>query len=84
MRDFYMAQIRAREIDENTGITLVQQAEMPLDEWSRLAYGRTPAAAALAALQAQPGPTNQPQTCHSAPITPNASPGRTAPLICNG
>jgi DNA invertase Pin-like site-specific DNA recombinase len=62
MRDFYMAQSRAREIEENTGITLAQQAEMPLDEWSRLAYGQTPAQAALATFYAQdePGKPSQP------------------------
>jgi hypothetical protein len=49
-REYLAAQVRAQEIEAETGITVRQQAEMPLDEWSRLAFGRTPAQAALSAL----------------------------------
>lgn len=52
-RDFWNAQLRARQVEEDTGISLADQANMPLDEWSRLAYGVTPAQAALAAINAQ-------------------------------
>lgn len=53
MTDFWGAQLRAREIEELTGLSLAEQASMPLDEWSRLTHGKTPAQAALAAINAQ-------------------------------
>jgi hypothetical protein len=53
MTDFWGAQLRAREIEEQTGLSLADQAKMPLDEWGRLAYGKTPAQAALAAVNAE-------------------------------
>lgn len=79
-RDYWMTQLRAREIEQATGISLAQQAEMALDEWARLAYGKTPAEAALAALQADAGEANQSQMRYSTSTAPNASRGRTALL----
>jgi hypothetical protein len=51
--DFWGAQLRAREIEEETGLSLAEQASMPLDEWARLTHGMTPAQAALSAVNAQ-------------------------------
>lgn len=62
MDDFWAAQLTARRIEEETGLSLADQAAMPLDEWARLAYGKTPAQAALEALQAQQQPPAQDAT----------------------
>lgn len=51
--DFWRAQLRTQMIEQETGLTLAEQAAMPLDEWGRLVHGRTPTQAALAALDAQ-------------------------------
>jgi hypothetical protein len=68
MHDFYAAQLHARQIEEETGLSLADQAAMPLDEWARLAYGQTPVQAAIAALDAQ-----------SVGSTPAAAPAQGAP-----
>lgn len=49
---FWGAQLRARQIEGETGLTVRQQSEMPLDEWSRLNHGTTPVEHALAAIDA--------------------------------
>jgi hypothetical protein len=68
MHDFYAAQLHARQIEEETGLSLADQAAMPLDEWARLAYGQTPAQAAIAALDAR-----------SVGSAPSAAPAQGAP-----
>lgn len=73
MNDFWNAQLRARQVQEDTGISLADQAKMPLDEWSRLAYGMTPVQAALRALDAQQSP-QAPQEVSGTPQAPESDP----------
>jgi hypothetical protein len=54
--DYYAAQLRARQVAEETGLTLAEIAELPLDEWSRLTHGKTAAQAALEAIGSQVAP----------------------------
>ena len=56
MSDFWTAQLTARRIEDETGLTPAEQVALPLGEWSRLAYGRTPAQGALQALNSQDEP----------------------------
>lgn len=84
-RDFYAAQLRGQQIETETGVSIAEQVAMPLEEWSRLAYGKTPAESAIAALQAQgetPGtatsgdPTQTTDaSAHTEPTAPDAGPG---------
>ena len=74
MKEFYAAQLRAQQIENETGISLADQAQMPLDEWSRLAYGVTPTEAALQALDAEFVPPGQPRQEAPAQTAPQPAP----------
>jgi len=68
---FTRAQLTARQLQEQTGLSLAELAALPLDEYSRLAYGQTPAEAAIAAYnREQDARFEQPQ----APSPPRAAP----------
>ena len=60
MSDFWTAQLTARRIEDETGLTPAEQVALPLGEWSRLAYGRTPAQGALQALNSPDEPLDGP------------------------
>lgn len=82
MNDYWAAQLQARQIQEDTGMTMDQILALPADEWARLTNRQTPAQAAIAALDAQfqghsPAPQQQapapaqPPTQTQAPETPD-------------
>ena len=74
--DFYEAQLQARKITEQTGLTMAEIASLPLPELARLSGRPTPAEAAIAAFKAQRAQV-QPQASaasQSAPQPPESAP----------
>lgn len=68
MTDFWQVQLRAREVSEQTGLSMREIAELPADEYGRLLYGKTPAQAAHEALrEANQPPAAAPQTVSATP-----------------
>jgi hypothetical protein len=72
MTDFWTAQLRARQVMDETGLSLQQLAEMPLDEFARLTRGQTPAEAAIAAYNREQDIQEQAQP--QAPAAPQGAP----------
>jgi hypothetical protein len=78
-RDYYASVLRGRQIEQEHGLTVAEQAAMSLSDWSRLAYGKTPVEAALSALDAQygarqPGTNTEPVSAPTAAPVPDAGP----------
>lgn len=66
---YLAAQLTARRICEETGMSMADVAALPLDEWARLSGRATPAQAAIAAFEAQHEQAQPP-----APATPQSPP----------
>lgn len=71
--NFAEAQLQARKIAEQIGLSMAEIASLPIDEFARLSGRPTPAEAARAALEAQrgqysPAPESTPQPPESTPV----------------
>jgi hypothetical protein len=76
MTDYFTAaQVTARKVQEETGLTLAELAALPLDEWARLQGRPTPAEAAIAEFNREQDSAQTPQaSTPPAPQPPQASP----------
>ncbi|HEX3960802.1 MAG TPA: hypothetical protein VHZ03_29975 [Trebonia sp.] len=77
------AQLTARQLHEKTGLSLRELAEMDLSDYSRLAYGLTPAEAGIAAFNRQqdaPYARENPAP-QQAPTAPQSAPTATGPRV---
>jgi hypothetical protein len=71
--DFYAAQLIARKMMEDTGMSAADVASLSLDEWARLSGRPTPAEAARAACEAQ-HETQAPAAPQITPQPPESAP----------
>jgi len=76
MNDFWAAQLTARQIQEDAGMTMDEVLKLDMAEYARLSHRPTPTQAALAAIDAQHerGHQSAPAAPESAPEPPESGP----------